>query len=460
MSLKLGEPIEIEKLKRIYRHMLTARLIDQYEQKLVAQNLAYFQLSGSGHEACAVLAEHLTPVDYLHIHYRDKALLLARGLPVIEFFRAHLAKATSNSGGRQMPSMFNAREHGVLSMVTPVGNHALQAVGVAAAIREKPGAPIVLCSIGDGSTQQGEFYEAIAEAVRNHLPVLFFIENNRYSISTPTRGKTFFDLPSGPSSAFFGLPIQSVDGTNVFELDRVCERVIHAMRQQRGPAIVVMQVERLCSHTNADDESRYRHPHELKTIQIQNDPLRHIEKQISDPAFLATMQVGIQQLVENAAESALREAEPTLCTTAKAPLSQALLARSEYTGEPEAKSLVMREALNQALAARLVSDKRVVLIGEDIEDPKGDVFGVTRGLSRRFPERVMNSALSESTIVGTCIGRALAGSVPSPSFSLPTFYRLLITKSFPNSATFTGAPRGNGNVPFCSSLPVAATSRA
>src|SRR4029077_6776343 len=100
----------------------------------------------------------------------------------------------------------------VLSLVGPVGNNALQAAGIAHQVKDAPGQPIVLCSLGDGTTQQGEVLEAIAEAVRWQLPVLFLVEDNRYSISTLTRGKTFYSTPSGDADAFYGLPIHRIDG--------------------------------------------------------------------------------------------------------------------------------------------------------------------------------------------------------------------------------------------------------
>jgi 2-oxoisovalerate dehydrogenase E1 component len=184
----------------LYRHMQLARCIDGAEKDLVARGEAFFQLCGSGHEASATLATFLSEDDYLHCHYRDKALLLARGVPVVDFLHSVLCNAASHSAGRQMSPFLSVPSLHVLPMVVPVGNHALQAVGVAQAIRDLPSRPIVLCGMGDGTTQQGEVFEAIAEAVRSSLPGLFEITNTP---SPPAHVARHFSLcPKLQSTSF------------------------------------------------------------------------------------------------------------------------------------------------------------------------------------------------------------------------------------------------------------------
>jgi hypothetical protein len=156
---------------QLLRHMLTARWVDRVEMELVNRGEGFFHVGGAGHEGTAGLAPHLTAGDWLHLHYRDKALMLARGLPVRQFFDSLVCNATSHSAGRQMSAHLSAPELHLLSLVGPVGNNALQAVGVAHQIRTQPkegmdSSPIVVCALGDGTTQQGEVLEAIAEAVR------------------------------------------------------------------------------------------------------------------------------------------------------------------------------------------------------------------------------------------------------------------------------------------------------
>ena len=165
----------------------------------------------------------------------------------------------------------------ILSMVTPTGNNALQAIGVAAAVKSRPGQPLVYCGVGDGTTQQGEYLEAVGEAVREELPVLFVIQDNKWAISTPTTGRTFFSLPDGPGESFYGLPIHYVDGRDVETAYHAFSAVVTQVRETRGPALVVFQVERLSSHTNADDQTIYRTEEDLSSAAEQSDPIRIAE---------------------------------------------------------------------------------------------------------------------------------------------------------------------------------------
>ena len=393
-----------------------AREIDRVELELVTQGEAFFHVSGAGHEASAALARHLTADDWLHLHYRDKALLLARGVSPREFFLSLLGKNDSHSSGRQMSAHLSAPELHVLSMVGPVGNNALQAVGVAAATKDEPGRPIVVCSVGDGTTQQGEFLEAVAEAVRSQLPVLFLIEDNELAISTTTVGQTFFSLPSQLGRELFGLPIKFIDGFDARSADAQFETCVRTVRESRCPVVAVLRVARLCDHSNADDQAQYRDQDEIAMGIAWRDPIRKMREQLGGDgetaADLAALDREVLEEIADAAQAAIRAADPTPVFTAKAELPESLRFHAEYRGKSDARQLTMREAMNAVFRTRLESDQRVFLYGQDIEDPKGDVFGVTRGLSRDFPERVKNSPLSEATIVGSCIGRALAGQRP------------------------------------------------
>lgn len=416
----------------LYRAVLAAREIDLKEQELVRRGLAFFHVSGAGHEGTAALAAHLTSADWLHCHYRDKALLLARGLPIREFFLSLLCRAGSHSEGRQMSAHLSAPEWKVLSIVGPVGNNALQAVGVAAELKHRGEPGLVVCSTGEGTTQEGEFLEAVAEAVRDELPVLFLIQDNSWAISTPTGGRTFFSRPGGPAREFYGMPIHQVDGRDPVAAGGKLGPIVRELRDSGRPALVWFQVERL-AHSNADDQTLYRDEAEIAAASATADPVANMRRRLLEmgvePGVLEAFERDVAAEVASAAEAAIAAGEPVATLEAKRPLPSATaplpLHSREGRGEgspsrhdacrsspSDGATLPMGTALRETLRHWLISDERVVLIGEDIEDPKGDVFGVTRGLSSEFPGRVRNSALSESTIVGVSIGRALAGARP------------------------------------------------
>ncbi len=398
--------------------MFAARRLDARERELVNRGEAFFYVSCAGHESLAALAAHLTPDDWLHCHYRDKALLLARGVPPADFLQTLVCKDTAPSRGRQMSPFLSDPQRRVLSMSTPVGNSALQSVGVAAVIKDQPSRPIVFCGIGDGSTQQGEFLEAMSEAVRSQLPVLFAVQDNGWAISTRTAGRTFYDTPTGPAEHFLNVPVQRVNGRDAWEADQAFGRLIAEMRQSRGPVIAVVELERLDSHTNADDQTRYRAVDDILRATETGDPVRGFRERllregVIDESALLDFEAEVEAELVAAEEETLAAPDPAPIFSAKKPVRVELThPAQERRGVEDDGGLTMREALRDVLRHQLAEDPRVFLYGEDIEDPKGDVFGVTRGLSTAFPGRVVNSPLSESTIIGAAIGRAAAGQRP------------------------------------------------
>jgi len=411
------EPPFLDQALHLYRSMRCARAIDEMERELIARGEAFFHVSGAGHEAVAALANCLHDDDFLHCHYRDKALLLARGVPVGTFFDNLLCNVASQSAGRQMSAHLSAPELNVLSIVGPVGNNALQAAGVAHEIKGRENRPIVLCSLGDGMSQQGEVLEAIAEAVRWHLPVLFLIEDNSYAISTRTGGKTFYATPEGDLETFCGLAIHRVDGSDPIACREAFGALVGAVRDTRGPALCVMKVARLSDHTNADDETVYRQPEELSRLRATADPLAKLRAWLLSAGVaedrIAAIERAVAAETRAAAEQALEHDAPRASLDAKAPLGDDMTGRErECRGTDGDTSLPMAAALRTCLAVNMRGDSRISLYGEDIEDPKGDVFGLTRGLGDEFSGRVVNSPLSESTIMGVSIGRALAGGRP------------------------------------------------
>lgn len=407
----------LETLLELYRVGCLSRRLEEVEQELVNRGEAHFFVSGAGHESVAALAPALKPSDWLHCHYRDRALLLARGVPVRAFLDTLLCKDRAPARGRQMTPFMHDVQRRVLSMVTPVSNNALQSVGAAMAIKEDLERSIVVCTLGDGTTQQGEFLEAIQEASRESAPVLFVVEDNSWAISTNTRGKTPLWLGTREQSSLFGVPVQKLNGREMSGCLPFFMRVVHQMRADRRPQIVWMDVDRLFSHTNADDHRIYRTADEIERCAREGDPVRNLENQLWREGIsaetLASIREQARSMVEAACDESQAGGEPIVITEAKATLPSELThPAAETSASGSSKTRTMRESIGEVLRGLLASDPRVVLTGQDIEDPKGDVFGVTRGLSTQFPGRVRNAPLSEATILGGAIGRAMVGQLP------------------------------------------------
>ena len=422
---------DIQLFLGLYRHMLASRKADAVQEDAAQRGEAFFYVPSSGHEAIAALAPCLTENDWLHCHYRDRALLLARGVTQEKLLRGLLGKTGSSSEGRRMPGFACDRKLKLLSAPTGVGSNVLQAVGVAQAVRNEPDRPVVYCGIGDGGTQEGEFFEGVAEAVRSQLPVLFVIQNNRYALSTPTRGRTFYSLPGGDADEFYGLPVRRADGTDAVDAHRVFGEAVSEIRKTRGPQIVVMDVERLRSHTNADDQTLYRSADEIRDIHEKADPILNLAEKLLAAGVPEAQLKEIEHDINHELDTAFRAARqaPTAETefSSKKPLQERLVNAGEQRADGDAFTMI--EAMREVLRARLGADRAVYLYGEDIEDPKGDVFGLTRGLSTDFPGQVINAPLSEATIVGAAIGQALAGKKPVAciqfaDFMLPAFNQI------------------------------------
>ncbi len=413
--------------------MFTARQMDIIEQDYTSRGEAFFHVSGGGHEGGALLHAHLQPEDMLSIHYRDKALCLSRGVTPTDYFLALFNKEASDSKGRQMNAHLSSAKLNIMSPTGPVGNSALHAVGAAETMVEldkpstndtqknsatdKPQQPIVLCSLGDGMTQQGDVLEAIAQAARKQLPVLFFIQDNSFAISTKTAGKTFFSRADGEPDSFYGIPITRVDGRFPQHLINPFAKTVRAVRKQRNPQIIVMKVERLDSHTNADDHRVYRKEAEISDIRSISDPIKNLREHLIQEGVeeeaLKAQEAKIRTTLQAEVKAAQYTEEPKDLGETKRPLPLELQYDApEYRGTHDADGYTMLEAIREVLKEQLATNPAVELLGEDLEDPKGDVFGVTKGLSTEFPGRVENSPLAEASIVGLSVGRALAGKHP------------------------------------------------
>jgi len=449
----MNDTTKQEQLLKLYEFMVASRESDIVESELVNRGEANFLASSKGHEGSVIFAPFLHTTDFLHCHYRDKALMLARGLSYEMLFYSALAKAESHSAGRQMVSHMSANELNIASIVAAVGSNALQAAGMAKRIQHQPQKPIVLCLFGDGTTQQGEVLEAIAEAKRSKLPVLFVVHNNYFAISTRTSGKTFFSLPNGTNpKSFYDVPITYVDAVNIFNSYDTVAQTVDNMRENREPHIIILNLERLDNHSNADDQKLYRSELEINSS-YDNDPITCSYQYLIDcgiePTTLEQIKERAITQVRQAVEIARKGTQPETTYTAEPALDVDLQATaSEYTGNnSDDERYTMLEAMRATFDYHLENDKNVFLFGEDIEDKKGDVFGVTKGLSTKYPQQVQNSPLSESTIVGMSIGMALAGARPVAFIQFADFLAPAFNQIYTELATMYWRTNGSWQAP-------------
>ena len=238
----------MSRLRSVYRSMLVARCVDEVEAEMTSGGEAFFHVSGCGTRRLGHSQPKPHPGRLAASALPRQSPDAGARRPAGDVLPQPLCNGASHSAGRQMSAHMSDPTRRILSTVGPVGNNALQAVGVASAIKSSPERPIVVCSMGDGTTQQGEVLEAIAEAVRSELPVLFWIEDNALAISTNTRGRTFYSLPEWCGKAENNSTVFPFIGSTAatsFRARDAWSRSLARSGRPAAPGIAVFEVDRL-----------------------------------------------------------------------------------------------------------------------------------------------------------------------------------------------------------------------
>ena len=466
----------------IYRLMYLSRRVDDREILLKRQQKIYFQISAAGHEALQVAAAlAMRPgYDWFFPYYRDRALCLTLGVPPYDMLLQAVGAATDPaSGGRQMPTHWSSPALHIVSTSSSTTTQLLHAVGCAEAGRyfsRHPGAAakaendyrafrdvefhgdeVVLTCLGEGSTSQGEFWEALNTASNNKLPVVFCVEDNGYAISVPVEVNTPGGNISRLVANFPNFHFAEVDGTDPEACLRAFEVAVAHCRAGNGPAFVHGHVVRPYSHAFSDDDKHYRSAAEREADALR-DPLAKMQMRLLREGILTEEEINAleQSLDLEAAQSAERAIEaplPLVADIERHVYSENLdptsptFATEKIQAQPEGPSLAgeasaslagggvagsakgsgprtMADLINACLHDEMRSDERIVVFGEDVADAsreqslgevegKGGVFKLTAGLQTEFgSDRVFNSPLAEANIVGRGIGYAVRGMKP------------------------------------------------
>ncbi len=389
--------------------MFLSREGDRREGVLLRQSKGWFQVSGMGHEALAALVLHLRDDDYIFPYYRDRALMLQKGMTNLELAYAYFAKRNSSSGGRQMPGHYSNREKNVWSVPTPTAGNLLPAVGAAWGMQLEGKDSVSVATFGDAASRQGEVYEAIAFAMQERLPCIFVMEDNKFGISTPTEKFNPYEL-----GALGSQDLVRVDARHPDKVFSAAGDAVAKARTGGGPTILWCELDRLSSHTSSDDHRVYRTQDDIDAM-MKRDPIVVVAQELIKAGELTEKEWGaVQDEIKELVDKDYIEAE-----NSPDPRPDELF-KEMYgdlpTPEPPpidgGRKWRMVDALNHVFKVALDRDKRIVFFGEDIEDPKGGVFKLTDGLSTAFPDRVFNSPLAEATIVGVACGLACYGMRP------------------------------------------------
>jgi 2-oxoisovalerate dehydrogenase E1 component len=470
-QLGVSEGLSAQQLVEIYRLMAFSRRIDDREIVLKRQQKTYFQISAAGHEALQVAAAlALRPgYDWFFPYYRDRALCLALGVTPYDMFLQAVGAATDPaSGGRQMPTHWSSPELHIVSTSSSTATQLLHAVGCAEAGRylsrhpdaaepvagdyrefrhlDFHGDEVVLACIGEGSTSQGEFWEAMNTASNEKLPVIFMIEDNGYAISVPVEINTPGGNISRIVANFPNFHFAEVDGTDPVASLAAFQAAAAHCRAGLGPAFVHGHVVRHYSHSFSDDDKNYRSAAERDSDALRDPVARLRERLIREGILTEPKIVELEKALEveaaKAAEHALESPLPEVSSIPQHVYSPNLdpvraSFATEQVAPPAANAdqggkgriggtaqRTMADLINACLHDEMRRDPRIVVYGEDIADAsreqalaevkgKGGVFKLTAGLQTEFgSERVFNSVLAEANIVGRAVGYALRGMKP------------------------------------------------
>lgn len=425
-----------EDLLGMYRHILLARLLDQKIWSLNRMGKAPFVVSSQGHEGCQVGSAWALRKghDVVLPYYRDTGVLLALGMGAEEVLLGVFARADDPcSGGRQMPNHWGSSELGVISGSSPIATQLPHAAGIAYAAKLRREDKVAVSYFGEGATSKGDFHEALNFAGIHSLPCVFICENNGYAISVPMTQESAVDDVADRAHAYgFGGVI--CDGNDPLDVYAATHQALRRARAGDGPTLIECKTYRFRAHTSDDDDRTYRTPEEVEAWR-KKDPLRQfrqylIEQRLLPEADEVAIEAELKEEVDEAAKRAealpfpspetavsrvfarpLRptrgvpegvEPDPIAEVTVEVPLDDA--------GPTTERNVI--DTIRQAQHDLMDADERVLVLGEDV-GPRGGVFRATEGLSAAFGrERVLDTPLAESSIVGIGIGLALAGMRP------------------------------------------------
>jgi len=288
-GIQLPPGLTDEDLLDLYGTMVLSRAIDERVWMLNRQGKAALVASAQGHEAAQLgtlwaLRKH-APEFFCFAYYRDLALWVGQGLSARDVLLGYTAKEGEPiSGARQFPMHGAAMRLKVMNLSNVVAAHVTHAVGWALASKLRNQVNVAACFFGDGAASQGEVHESMNFAAVQRLPVVFFVENNRYAISLPIRKQMAIERVAQRAQAY-GMPGVTVDGTDVLAVYGAAAEAVQRAVKGGGPSLVEFDVERYLPHTSDDDDSRYRDRAEVEAGRLR-DPLKRLQEWLSRSGVL------------------------------------------------------------------------------------------------------------------------------------------------------------------------------
>jgi len=404
--------LDEETLISLYKGMLLPRLIEEKMLKQLRQGKISKWFSGIGQEAISTgVTLALTPEEMIFPMHRNLAVFTNRGIPMHRLFSQWQGKCQGFTKGRDRSFHFGTIDYNVVGMISHLGPQLALACGVALSYKLKGEPKVAVAFTGEGGTSEGDFHEALNVASVWDLPVIFVIENNGYGLSTPVSEqyncKRLADRGKG-----YGMNALSIDGNNVIEVYKTISKYAEEMRTNPAPLLLECNTFRRRGHEEASG-TKYV-PDELMQYWEARDPVERFEEYLLSEKIISLASVeGYRKQFKNEIEEHLALAQEDKVTEATvvteiadvfAPVSI-----EHHVDGPESTEMRLVDAIANGLDEAMSRHDNLVLMGQDITE-YGGVFKITEGLLDKYgPDRVRNTPLCESAIVGTAIGLSFGG---------------------------------------------------
>ncbi len=402
-----------EELKSIYKGIIKPRLIEDKMLILLRQGKISKWFSGMGQEGVSVgTTLALEPEEYMLTMHRNLGVFTARNVPLNKLFSQFQGKANGYTKGRDRSFHFGTKEHNIVGMISHLGQQLGVADGIALANKLKQNGKATVVFTGDGGASEGDFHEALNVASVWGLPVIFVVENNYWGLSTPKEEQYNFEnfVDKGPG---YGIEAHKVDGNNILEVYTKTKALAESIRTNPRPILLECVTFRIRGHEEASGTKYY--PEGLIELWEKKDPVINFEhfllnEKVIAQDFIDELKKELkQEIVDAITES---DAEPNIAFDLETELNDVYAPFDFEEIKPENANVTNKrliDAISDALGQSMVKHPNLILMGQDIGD-YGGVFKVTEGFVEAFGrDRVRNTPLCESAILGAALGLSING---------------------------------------------------